>query len=319
MDLESAPTSGFLLVNKPKGLTSFRLLGPIKKLAKPDKVGHAGTLDQDAHGLMVVAVGRASRLIHFAEAESKTYEFTLHLGRETVSAEFNHPEVLKEDFSQEISLNDLSKILPNFIGCINQTPPKYSAVKIEGKRASDRVRAGEEVKLKSREIEIFNLTCIDTAALSAPNQPRSQFRLRCHCSKGTYIRSLCVDIAQSFEMYGAASDIYRTQIGEWKIDDAIELETIRESCGLSESSDIELEEGKIVFKNLLISPNEFLEQWPTFQVKSKVAFRLSQGLKQVIDCDTESEYVFLMNGSNELICFAQRTDDHQWQPKVVFQ
>ncbi len=352
----SAQACGFLLMDKPVGITSFRLIGPIKYHFKPAKTGHAGTLDQDARGLMIVAVGRASRLLQYAEGAHKTYEFTLHLGRETVSAEYFHQEVLQDIEGQTLTTTELLKLLPIFTGKIKQTPPQYSAVKVDGKRASDRARAGEEVLLKSREIEILSLEVIDEDALNSPEEPRASFRLKCHCSKGTYIRSLVVDLAKEANLLGAVSDIYRTQIGSWKIEDAHSLQDFRDQAASFEDAEgvVDKESKLIELSKFLTPPHEFFPEWPLAVAGEAAEAKFTQGMKQrqdfvksmikidkknlesndtaakdsmntdplnaIVKFDAnqwKSKPGFILNQAGELICMAQTVDD-QLTPKIVF-
>lgn len=342
---ETTPACGFLLMDKPTGLTSFKLLGPVKKTFKPAKVGHAGTLDQEARGLMIVAVGKASRLLQFPEVAHKTYEFTLHVGRQTASAEFYHPEVIQEDLQERFTPSQLMSVIPQFKGKIQQTPPQYSAVKIDGKRASDRVRAGEEVELKSREVEIFSLEILDSAIES--NHLVSSIRMRCHCSKGTYIRSLGVDLAQEMGLMGSVSDIYRTQIGEWHVSQAVSLGDYRELIGLAREPgpELKLDQSQILqdtqgsksskkkarppvipieasriaeAEKLLIPPHQFLKDWPQVKIKSKTAHYLRQGMRQRLPDleEYEAQQVFVISGEDNLVCIAL-VSQGELCPKVV--
>lgn len=320
---ETPPACGFILMDKPAGVTSFRLLGPLKKTFKPAKTGHAGTLDQDARGLMIVAIGKASRLLQYLEVQDKTYEFTFHVGRTTASAEYFHEEIIEEDLTQTFSLNELKSVLDKFKGEISQTPPMYSAVKINGKRASDRVRAGEEVQLKSRQVFIHDLSIID----SQTEENYQSIRLRVKCSKGTYVRSLCVDIAKELGLWGTASDIYRTHIGEYSIEDAITLNDFKTQVGFPED-DNSKEKPRVSQDSLnldqanefLVEAHHFLPSWPTMSVSSKTAFYLKRGMRQKLD---NSEYqegaqVFVIDNLGKLLCLSE-IKNSEIAPKIMFQ
>lgn len=324
--------NGFLLINKPRGITSFRLLGPLKKIFKPSKVGHAGTLDQEARGLMVVAIGKASRLLQYAEAASKVYEFTFHVGRETVSAEYFHEEVIQEDLTQSFTQNQITEVLSKFLGRIQQKPPRYSAVKIDGKRASERARAGEDIELKTREVEIYSLEVLDSKVAMEAVQINAEtsdilklqsLRLRCHCSKGTYIRSLCVDIAREIGLWGSVSDINRTQIGEWNVSDSHPIDSFE----LTDELLIEVQKKSL---GKLINPSDMFSDWLKVEVSSKTAHFLSQGMKQDLsqinakleegiqggEINYEPGF-FCIRKSGELVCFA-KYHEGKLAPKVVF-
>lgn len=320
---ETFQSCGFILMNKPTGLTSFRLLGPLKKTFKPAKTGHAGTLDQDARGLMIVAIGKASRLLQYLEVQDKTYEFTFHVGRTTASAEYYHEDIIEEDLSQSFQMNDLKRVLNQFKGEISQTPPMYSAVKINGKRASDRVRAGEEIQLKSRQVYIHDLDIIDSMA----QETYQSIRLKVKCSKGTYVRSLCVDIAKELGLWGSASDIYRIQIGDYSIEDAISLDDFKNQVGFPEQDPTE-DRPKLSQEDLnldqankfLIEPHHFLSHWPTMAVSSKTAFYLKRGMRQKVDQSEREEgsQVFILDNLGKLLCLSE-IKDSEIAPKIMFQ
>ena len=205
-----ALSSGFLLINKPEGPTTFQLLAPLRKKWRGHKIGHAGTLDAGASGLVIAAVGKASRLLSLVEAEEKEYSFRLHLGFRTDTGDLTGKVVEKLDHFTAAPEN-IEKVLPKFIGEQLQQPPLYSALKVDGKRASDRVRAGEEVVLKPREIVIRELELLPAG--EGDQLPYPCFDLRAVVSKGTYIRALGRDLAEAMGGIGTVSRIRRLRIG----------------------------------------------------------------------------------------------------------
>lgn len=246
--------SGFVLLDKPSGLTSFQALTPVKKVFHTRRVGHAGTLDQEASGLIVAAVGKCTRLLTYLEAQDKHYRFKLHLGRETDTLEWTG-SIISEDADGGRRSNDLELALRRFIGEIDQVPPLYSAIKIEGMRASDRARKGQEVEMKSRKVTIFELELAEYGCFISP-MPRVEFQMACHCSKGTYIRSLARDIAKELGTVGCASAIRRTAIGTIAVDRAV--------------APADLTPGH------LLPPQQLLD-WDTVQAQSEDLKRLLQG------------------------------------------
>lgn len=210
--------SGFVLLDKPAGDTSFKSLFPLKRLFGTRRVGHAGTLDLRASGLIIAAVERATRLLPFVEAESKLYTFKLHLGFETDTLEWDG-ELKHQGESLNITLADLERVIPNFIGDIKQVPPDYSAIKINGHRASDLMERGREVTLPARDVKIFSLKLIGLAEApeNCSGKPFASFALECHCSKGTYIRSLCRDLGKALGTFGVVSEIRRMAIGKVQV------------------------------------------------------------------------------------------------------
>lgn len=163
---------GWLLIDKPEGLTSTQVASRIKRVLRPEKIGHAGTLDPFATGLLPLALGEATKVISFGMDGRKVYEFTLKFGSETTTEDIEGEVTLTSDVRPTKS--QIEKILQEFIGEILQTPPAYSALKVDGKRAYDLARAGEIVELAPRKIEIYSLEL-----LGQLNPDEFQFRVSC--------------------------------------------------------------------------------------------------------------------------------------------
>ncbi len=247
-------SSGFVLLDKIAGETSFKALFPLKRVFCTKRVGHAGTLDLRASGLIIAATGRATRLLPYIEAKDKCYTFRLHLGYETDTLEWDG-EVVEQDGSLEtrdergeveclsegvilseaersrriqcgvpsVTRVDLEAVLPQFIGDIDQVPPNYCAVKINGHRASDLMNRGRDVELKPRRIHISSLKVISEGLVTegCTGKCFATFDLECNCSKGTYIRSLGRDLARALGTCGCVSMIRRHRIGNVTVDRAV--------------------------------------------------------------------------------------------------
>lgn len=237
-------SSGFVLLDKIAGETSFKALFPLKRVFCTKRVGHAGTLDLRASGLIIAATGRATRLLPYVEAKDKCYTFRLHLGYETDTLEWDG-EVVSVDERLEtrdesgchpgaegdriqcgvpsVTRADLEAVLPQFIGDIDQIPPKYCAVKIDGRRASDWMERGKQIELKPRRIHISSLKVIGEGfeTEGASGKSFATFDLECNCSKGTYIRALGRDIARALGTCGCVSMIRRHRIGKVTVDQAV--------------------------------------------------------------------------------------------------
>ena len=263
-------SSGFVLLDKIAGETSFKALFPLKRVFCTKRVGHAGTLDLRASGLIIAAIGRATRLLPYIEAKDKCYTFRLHLGYETDTLEWDG-EVVKVDDkcvgresqpclhgydrAQHLGLEQsespktrdesgchpgaegdgiqcgkhfinraaLEAVLPQFIGDIDQVPPNYCAVKINGRRASDLMNRGREIELKPRRIHISSLKVIGEGLVTegCTGKCFATFDLECNCSKGTYIRSLGRDLARALGTCGCVSMIRRHRIGDVTVDRAV--------------------------------------------------------------------------------------------------
>lgn len=200
--------NGFLLIDKERGINSFKLVVAIRKLTNQKRVGFAGTLDPLASGLMIMALGEYTKLLPYLEAKDKVYlaEITLGLESNTYDAE---GEIVKRDLSsyEKPDAKILAKIITqHFSGEIEQVPPKFSAIQINGKRAYDLARNGEDFELKSRKVEIFSC---DVVGYDFP-----KLVLRIHCSSGTYIRSIANDLGKLLNCGGYLSDLKREKIGE---------------------------------------------------------------------------------------------------------
>lgn len=211
---------GFLNLNKPQGITSRDAVNSVQRLVKPAKIGHCGTLDPLASGVLVVCVGPATRLTQFVQDAPKTYLARFKLGFES-ETEDTEGNVTPLDSPPDISAADLREVLPSFVGSIAQTPPAFSAIKVNGQRAYDLARRGKDVKLKPRQIEIHSLKLTDF------NYP--DFSLEIECGSGTYVRSLGRDIADALGSAAVMTGLVRTAIGGFSIENSIAPEQVSQA------------------------------------------------------------------------------------------
>ena len=211
--------NGIVIVDKPQDWTSQDVTARLRRVFNTRRIGHGGTLDPMATGVLPVFVGRATRGVEFFEHAEKTYEATLQLGL-TTDTEDTSGAVL-ETREVHISETEFLSILPQFRGKIMQVPPMYSALKINGQKLVDLARKGKTVERQPREIEIFELTCLEFTGEIA--------RLRVRCSKGTYIRTLCKDIGEALGCGGCMAALRRVQAGEYTIDESVPLQTLLEA------------------------------------------------------------------------------------------
>ena len=209
--------SGVLLIDKPKGPSSFDIIRKIRKLSGIKRIGHAGTLDPEASGVLVVCLGAYTKLAGYLTESSKIYEAVIELGIQT-STDDQEGEIISEKTCEHLGLQDIIRACEKFIGKINQIPPRYSALKLNGQRAYNLARAQKDFVLSSREIEIFSLEIL---ALEIPH-----IHIRVHCSKGTYIRALARDIGDHLEVGAHARDIRRITSGSFTITSALALESL---------------------------------------------------------------------------------------------
>ena len=214
---EKISLNGWLNINKPKGVTSTQVVNALKRILNPKKIGHAGTLDPMAEGVLPIALGEATKTIEYIQDTKKKYQFTIIFGEKTDSYDATGKVIETTDFLPEI--NDLTQAIKFFTGSIEQVPPIYSAVKIAGKRAYELARKGEKFEIKSRLVYISSLIIIDYKLNDFDKLTSAT--LECECSKGTYIRSLAVDIAEKCKTLGYVSVLKRIYVGIFSLDNAI--------------------------------------------------------------------------------------------------
>ena len=211
--------NGIVIVDKPQDWTSQDVTAKLRGVFQTRRIGHGGTLDPMATGVLPVFVGRATRGVEFFEHAEKIYEAVLRLGIHTDTEDITGTVLEQREVA--ISEADFLNILPNFRGKIQQLPPMYSAIKINGQKLCDLARKGKEVERQPREIEIFELTSLEFTGNTA--------RLRIHCSKGTYIRTLCKDIGAALGCGGCMESLRRVSAGEYTIDEAVPLAELLET------------------------------------------------------------------------------------------
>ncbi len=205
--------NGWLVIDKPYQMGSTQVVGKIKHLLHPGKIGHAGTLDPLATGVLPIALGKATRLIPFVMDDKKTYEFDIQWGTQTTSDDLDGDIVAQNN--QAPTKADILKVLPDFLGKIQQVPSAFSALKVNGKRAYDLARKGEKVVLNPRTVCVYDLKLVKHT------RAKSSFVAR--VSKGTYIRTLAHDIADKLGMLGVVVRLYRTVDGPFEIAQAVDL------------------------------------------------------------------------------------------------
>lgn len=201
-----------LLFDKPKGWTSFDVVKKVRWLIKVKKVGHAGTLDPLATGLLILCTGKKTKTIDSIQAQEKEYIVEFQLGATTPSYDAEFPPENEQDCSH-VTEEMILAAMPEFTGAISQMPPQFSAVKVDGKRAYEAAREGKSVEIKPRTVNIYEFSLME---FRAPGWARARVR----CSKGTYIRSLVHDLGQALGVGAYILELRRTKIGEYDVDAA---------------------------------------------------------------------------------------------------
>ena len=210
------PVHGWVVLDKPLGMTSTQAVGAVRRIFDAQKAGHAGTLDPMATGILAIALGEATKTVPYAMDADKTYRFTATWGESRDSDDAEGKVTGTSD--RRPTKEEIQALLPRFTGVLNQTPPAYSAIKVAGERAYDLARDGEEVVLAPREVEVFEARLLDA------QKDQAEFEIL--CGKGTYVRSWVRDIALALGTLGYVSALRRTRLGGWDEKDAVGLDTL---------------------------------------------------------------------------------------------
>lgn len=237
--------NGIVIVDKPQDWTSQDVAARLRRVFNTRRIGHGGTLDPMATGVLPVFVGRATRGVEFFEHAEKTYEAVLRLGITTDTEDVTG--TVLENREVTLSEQDFLNILPQFRGEIQQVPPMYSALKINGQKLCDLARQGKEVERKPRTITIHKLECLEFTGETA--------RLLVHCSKGTYIRTLCKDIGEALGCGGCMASLRRVTAGEYTIEEAVPLQELLDT----ENPEQYLRQVDTMFRNhpaVTLTPNQ---------------------------------------------------------------
>lgn len=211
--------STIILVNKPRGISSNTVVNIVKRVVGAKKAGHLGTLDVAGEGLLPVTIEKATKLFDYYLNKDKVYKTVFKFGETTDTLDLEGKVIARDN--KIITKEALLNVIPSLIGRYPQMPPQFSAKKIGGVKAYDLARQGKEAKLKPKEIEVYNIKLLKQLSIN-------EFELEIHCSSGTYIRSICRDLAIKLSTYGVMYSILRTKCGEFDIKDSFTLEDIKQ-------------------------------------------------------------------------------------------
>ena len=235
---------GIIVINKPKNCTSHDVVRKAKKILN-EKVGHTGTLDPNATGVLPLLIGKGTQISKYLINHDKTYEAILKLGKKTDTADVEGQVIeIKEVQPSNLEKEKVEKVLKSLIGKQQQTPPIYSAIKVNGKKLYEYARSGQEVNVEPRTIEIYDIELI-----KIENQ---EITYKVHCSKGTYIRTLCEKVAEKLGTVGYMKELKRTQVGEFKIENSTTIEELE--------NDVD---------NHFITIEKYFDNCPQIQLNSK--------------------------------------------------
>ena len=211
-----------IVVNKTAGMTSHDVVNKIRRIFNTKRVGHTGTLDPDATGVLVVCINEATKLVQFLEADSKWYIAEILVGRSTDTFD-KTGNTIKEVPVLKLSNEEVDECLSTFKGKISQVPPMYSAIKVNGKKLYEYARNNQIVELEPRNVEIFEINRITDVVRDGEFY---KFQIKVHVSKGTYIRSLCVDVCEKLGYPGLMNSLVRTKTGVWNLEESSTIEDI---------------------------------------------------------------------------------------------
>ena len=280
---------GFLNIYKPSGMTSHDVVAKLRRITKIKQIGHTGTLDPFAEGVLPICIGKATRLIEYL-SDDKEYIATVQFGAETTTYDLEGEQVSVSDI--KICQKDIEKFLKDFEGEIFQTPPIYSAIKVKGKKLYEYARKGEEVKIEPRKVFIKKIE------LKNFDEKSQQAEILIKCSKGTYIRSIAYDLGQKLGCGGYLIKLVRTQAGDFRIEDSI------------------LPEDGIDVDNNLINPVEKLN-YPKIIVDNNEVEKIRHGMPVKNKNIKHGNIVILIYNENE-ICAVGEADNDKIVLKKVF-
>lgn len=281
--------NGVLAIYKEKGFTSRDVVNVLSKELGTKKIGHTGTLDPIATGVLVVCIGDALKLVELLTNHDKEYIAKIRLGVETDTLDITG-KVLREEEIRKYSKEEVEEVLKGFVGKIKQVAPKYSAIKVNGKKLYEYARNGEDVELPVRDIEIYDLKL-------ASDIVNGEFYIKCRVSKGTYIRSLIRDIGVSLGTVATMVELERTRLGSFGLENTYTLDDIRYGMfSMMEICDV---------VNL-----------PKLVVDKDMEKKIRNGC--VLDKFFDDDMVMIMNEVNRLIAIYQRKDDNKVKPYRMF-
>lgn len=273
---------GFLNVYKPKGITSHDVVSVLRRITKVKQIGHTGTLDPFAEGVLPICIGKATRLIEYLD-DDKAYTGTIQLGSSTTTYDLEGEEV--NSSNKKVTLNEIEAALDKFRGEIDQLPPIYSAIKVNGKKLYEYAREGKEVKIEPRRVNISKLEILEY------DETNRRLTLHIECSKGTYIRSIAHDLGTELTTFGYLVKLVRVKAGMFEVNNAVSLEHIQTK------EDVE---------KLLIAPLKKLN-YMTYELNKNELVKVSNGTAIMPSKELPENSLILLTSQERLIAAAKMT------------
>lgn len=307
------PVSGWVILDKPKGMGSTDAVSKIKWLFNAEKAGHAGTLDPLASGMLPIALGEATKTVPYVMDGTKVYQFNVAWGEERNTDDLEG-EVTKTS-DKRPTKEEILAVLPQYVGVIMQTPPQFSAIKINGNRAYDLAREGEKIEIPAREVEIDSLELIDIT-------PEGHAVFEIECGKGTYVRSLARDIGRKLGCYGYIAELRRIEVSPFTEDDFVELSELERVAPEKGEPD---QDGNLPVRDfsalddLLIETGAALEFLPQYPLSDDQAHRVKMGNPVILrgrDAPVDEDEVCVTQ-KGKLLAIGM-IEKGQFKPKRVF-
>ena len=296
---------GILSINKPTGITSHDVVAKARKLLKQRRVGHAGTLDPAASGVLPICVGQATRVAEYLSESGKAYQATIIFGMVTDTYD-SEGSIVRTASTQDLTRSRIEAVLPTMLGEQMQIPPRYSAIKLQGQPAYKRARAGEDVAMEARPITIYQLAIIDWQ----PSHPPT-LTLAIECSKGTYIRSLAYDLGELAGCGAYLGGLVRTRSGPFRLSESITIEQLAQAA----------EQGTI--ESFLFPADKAIERYPALVLDEETSERVKHGnafrVEEKPDTISEQGLARVYDDKGQFMAIAQWDEEHRmWQPTKVF-
>jgi tRNA pseudouridine55 synthase len=307
---ERSELSGVVVIDKPEGLTSHDVVDRVRRALKLKRVGHTGTLDPFATGVLVVCLGKATRLQQFLTASDKEYVARVRLGFGTDTYDRTGKQTTPLLTSNGVRVEELQQIIDTFRGELKQVPPMYSAKKKEGVELYKLARRGETVERQPVTVTIYEIELIEEGGTVIVNNQDGtrDFTLRVKCSAGTYMRSLADDIGRRLGCGAHLADLRRTAAGEFRIEQALKLDAFEQLAGEARAPEA------------VIPVSRLLTHFPSVRMSEQDVQRIIHGQALVSTATGEQRYVRLIDGQDQLVAIGEHLPETRMiQPRIVFE
>ncbi len=281
--------NGILPLFKPKGMTSHDCVFRLRKILKQKSIGHTGTLDPDVEGVLPICLGRATKVAQFLTNEKKAYEGTIVLGEATETEDQSGEVIERKQISGQFSQSEVLSVFDSFLGEINQVPPWYSAVKVNGKKLYEYARQGIKVERPVRSVHLYHIGLIEPKPFYEKNIPFSV-----ECSKGTYVRTLAVDIGKALGYPAHLKDLTRVKSGLFQLKDCVTFEEVEEALSSG------------AFPRFLVTIGEALKAFPRIEVDPDLEEKIMNGAVLPILKDFQSKAIAVYNRKGECLALYEK-------------